>query len=209
MATEKLKSNPFKAGSKAHQFLEMCDVDYQTGYSSIVGIEALEGAHLKTDNGGGWCRSDGPLGTYFNVNRVKRGGRIVSVQLTGYRQNEFSGAIDREIVDAYKNEKCCVLAVHGKYIEIDHKDGRKQDYKLHDNQTLDDFQPLHKAVNVAKRRHCQECAATGIRFDATKVGYPVPQFIGPEKYNGSCIGCYWHDPKKFNEKISEKFSKDR
>lgn len=207
MATEKLQSNPFKPGSKAHQFLEVCDLDYQTGYSSIVEI-ATHG-DLKTDNGGSWCRSDGPLGAYFNIHRAKRGGRIVSVQLTGYRQNEFSNVIDREITEAYKNENCRVLGIGGKYIEIDHKDGRKQDYKLHDNQTLDDFQPLHKAVNIAKRRHCQVCAATGIRFDATRVGYPVQQFIGPEKYNGSCIGCYWHDPKRFNEKISEKYTKSR
>lgn len=206
MATEKLQSNPFKPGSKAHYFLEVCDLDYQTGYSSIVEIEAHD--KLKTDNGGSWCRTDGPLGR-FNIHRAKRRGRIISVQLTGYRQNEFSNAIDQEIVDAYKNENCRVLAIRGKYIEIDHKDGRKQDYKLHDNQTLDDFQPLHKTVNIAKRGHCQTCVATGIRFDATQLGYSVRQFIGPEKYNGSCIGCYWHDPKQFREKISEKYTKSR
>jgi hypothetical protein len=209
MAIERPNSNPFKSGSKAHAFLELCDMDYSTGFSSIVGIESLEKAGLKTDNGGGWCRSDGPLGNYFNVHRVKRGGRIVSVQLTGYRQNEFDGAIDREISEAYKNENCRVLAVRGKYIEIDHKDGRKQDYKLHDNQTVADFQPMHKAANVAKRQHCRDCTKTGIRFDATQLGYSVPQTVGPEKYNGSCIGCYWHDPKKFNLDISARFQKTR
>lgn len=209
MATEKIKFNPFKSGSKAHKFMELCGMDYQTGYSNIVGLDVLESAGLKTDNGGGWCRSDGPLGTYFNVHRTLRGGRIVSVQLTGYKQNEFSGAIDREILEAYKNEACRVLAIHGKYIEIDHKDGRKHDYKLHDNQTLDDFQPLHKAANVAKRQHCRDCTETGIRFDATRIGYSVPQFVGPEKYNGSCIGCYWHDPSEFNRTVGAGFQKTR
>jgi len=209
MATEKLQGNPFKEGTKASLFFSLCNVDLNTGYSDIVGMSVLEPAGLKTDNGGSWCRSDGPLGTYFNVNRVKRGGKIVSVQLTGYKQNNFSSSIDAEITNRYKNDPCRVLYVTGKYIEIDHKDGRKHDFKLHDNQTLDDFQPLHKSANVAKRQHCRVCADTGMRFNAMSLGYSTSHFIGPEKYNGSCIGCYWHDPFEFNKIISSTFVKTR
>ena len=204
-----LNSNPFKEGTKAWIFCESADIDYKTGYSKIVDIEHLTALGLKTDNGGSWCRSDGPLGSFFNVHRTKRRGKIYSVQLVGYKQNDFTNHIDGEIIKAYKDEKCRVLFVGGKNIEIDHKDGRKKDFKLHDNQTIVDFQPLHKSVNIAKRDHCSTCVKTGLRFDARSLGYDIPQFIGPLKYTGSCIGCYWHDPKQFNAVVTANFEKDR
>jgi hypothetical protein len=41
------------------------------------------------------------------------------------------------------------------------------------------------------------------------MGYIVPQWIGSEIYNGSCIGCFWYDPPEFNHQISENFKKVR
>jgi len=209
MAIEKITQNPFKTGSKAHTFFEACELNPEDGYSRIVELEELTELGLKTDNGGSWCRSDGPLGRYFLVRREKKYGRINSVQLVGYKQNDFSGKIDTEIVKAYKDEPCRILQVSSRYVEVDHKDGRKQDYRLHDNQTLDDFQPLHKSCNVAKRNHCSVCAKTGIRFDARLIGYSVAQYIGPIEYHGSCVGCYWHDPKKFNQETTECYDKTK
>ena len=67
---------------------------------------------------------------------------------------------------------------------------------------LDDFQPLSKAANNAKRQHCKRCRETGRRFDAKRLGYRVSQFKGNGVYNGMCVGCYWHDPKRFNCEVS-------
>jgi len=186
-----------------------CRLDFDSGFSDIIGIKELTDLGLKTDNGGSWCRSDGPLGKYFNISRVKRKGKIDSVQLVGFKQNDFTGKIDSRIVEAYKNDKCRVLAVGGKFIEIDHKDGRKHDFKLHDNQTIEDFQPLHKTCNVAKRQHCKVCVETGVRFDATQLGFSQKQTLGTEEYHGSCIGCYWHDPELFVKTISASYVKLR
>jgi hypothetical protein len=36
-------------------------------------------------------------------------------------------------------------------------------------QKLEDFQPLSKAANDAKRQHCKICMRTGERFDAKKL----------------------------------------
>jgi len=204
-----VKKNPFREGTKAYVFCEAAEVDYTTGFSKIIDIVHLTALGLKTDNGGSWCRSDGPLGDYFNVHRTLRRGKIDSVQLVGYKQNDFTNHIDAEIISQYKDEKCRVLFVGGRNIEIDHKDGRKKDFKLHDNQTVDDFQPMHKTVNIAKRDHCALCAKTGMRFDARQLGYDVPQFIGTLHYTGSCMGCYWHDPKQFNRIVSAEFQKER
>jgi hypothetical protein len=205
-------SNPFRPGTQAHLFCEIAHVDYLTGFSDIVELPTLIAVGLQQEvgsNGGSWCRSDGVLGSKFNIHRRLAGGRIVSVQLVGFAKNNFTNKIDTAIIDAYKNANCRVLAIKGKTIEIDHKDGRKDDYSLHDNQTLDDFQPLHKSANVAKRRHCNVCKETRIRFDATRLGYSVPQYIGTTHYTGSCVGCYWYDMETFNRHVSEDYVKIR
>jgi len=208
MAT-KLTGNPFRARSKASIYFNACNVDLETGFSDVIEHDQLCQLGLETDNGGSWCRSDGTLGKHFEIYRAKLKGKIYSVQLVGYKQNDFTGKIANVIAEKYKHDNCRILSVKGKYIEIDHKDGRKNDYKLHDNQTVDDFQPLHKCCNVAKRQHCKVCTETGLKFNAMLLGYSVAQHIGPIEYHGSCIGCYWYDPKEFNSIISSGFVKKR
>jgi hypothetical protein len=53
-------------------------------------------------------------------------------------------------------------------IEIDHKDGRKNDLHISDlhTQKIDDFQPLCKAANEVKRQICKKCKETDKRWDA-------------------------------------------
>jgi hypothetical protein len=43
--------------------------------------------------------------------------------------------------------------------EIDHKNGWKNDLSVMNPKTqkLEDFQPLSKSANDAKRQHCKEC----------------------------------------------------
>ncbi len=47
-----------------------------------------------------------------------------------------------------------------------------------ENQRLEDFQPLSKAANDAKRQFCKECKRTGIRYDAKLLGYPMSYYSG-------------------------------
>jgi hypothetical protein len=209
MSNNKLTGNPFKKNSKAWIFCELADIDYETGFSNFVPLEVLDNHGLKTINGGDWCRSDGSLGRYFNINRKKERGRIVGVELLGYKKNHFSNKINKKIKSFYAQKDCKVLAVTGSYIECDHKDGRKDNFELPENQKLTDFQSLHKSANIAKRQHCKECKESGIRFDAKRLGYSVSQWIGPENYTGTCIGCFWYDPQKFNEEISHSYVKER
>ena len=60
-----------------------------------------------------------------------------------------------------KDKKCVILGVNGfsenTKIEIDHKDGRKEDMRVSDKSTqrLEDFQPLCKAANDIKRQICK------------------------------------------------------
>lgn len=204
-----MQINPFRKDSKAWQYIEICNLDYNTGFSKLVGIDLLEKYGLKTTNGGDWSRDDGPLGKKFNIERIKERGKIVGVQLHGYKKNIFSNSIKKEIRDFYSKLYCRVLAIRGSFIEIDHKDGRKDDFGMPEQQSENDFQPLHRNVNIAKREHCKQCKETNMRFDAKRLGYSVSQFVGNLEYKGSCIGCFWHDPAEFNTIISKDYKKER
>jgi len=94
-----------------------------------------------------------------------------------------------------------------KVIECDHKDGRydSETYSNVSNQDTNDFQPLHRNVNLSKRTHCNNCITSNKRYDARKLGYIIGWYNGDESYKGSCVGCYWYDPYIFNREISKHF----
>ncbi len=186
-------------------FLQLAQPD-ELGFSRRVGIDEFTGDYqkLRLGNGGSWCRDDGPLAKKYNIRRHKKSGKIVAIELQGYKKVAIEKPIPTWIRTALQNERCAILDTSK--VEIDHKDGRRDDPRLNDPDrvTLNDFQPLSKAANNAKRQHCKECRATNRRYDAKRLGFPISQYAGNGIYNGTCIGCYWHDPKMFIRKISAK-----
>ena len=190
--------------SKAQLFLELAEPN-DKGFSRDVPITEFQGryAGLKLGNGGSWCRDDSGLGAKFNINRIKQGNRIVAIALHGFRKQEIGKVIPRHVRTALQGKRCAVLGTSNP--EIDHKDGRRDDPRYNDPESLtgDDFQPLSKAANNAKRQICKECRETNKRFDAKRLGYRVSQVQGNGVYRGSCVGCYWHDIAYFNSEVSK------
>ncbi|BAW73947.1 ulcer-associated gene restriction endonuclease [Helicobacter pylori] len=91
-------------------------------------------------------------------------------------------------------------------IEIDHKDGRKDDLRVSDlnTQTFDDFQALCKACNDKKRQICKKCKESGYRFDATKIpGNRYPFYEGAIEYDG-CVSCYQYDPIQYRKTCNDR-----
>ncbi len=184
----------------------------EEGFSPVIYMEELEQYHhsFHTTNGGDWCR-DGQnyLGTKYYIKRDKVKGRIFSVKTDGYRKlTKINQNIRKDILKTVRAQRCVILDVSTN-IECDHKDGMKDDWRLNDisSQQLEDFQPLSKAANDAKRQHCKKCIENGERYDAKKLGYKESYIMGNES-SKTCVGCYWYDPKKFNQKISESFNKE-
>ena len=194
----------FRRNSKAALFIELAEPK-ENGFSRKVYVSEFHGryAPLIMGNGGDWCRDDGALAKKFNIQRHKKGNAIDYVRLHGFKKQPINKPIPPDIREKLSNKKCSVLGI-GK-IEIDHKDGRRDDPRLSDASKvkLSDFQPLSKAVNNAKRQHCKVCRQTNQRFDAKQLGYSKGQIEGDELYRGSCVGCYWYDPIAFNKAISQ------
>lgn len=200
----------FRPGSKASLFLELATPDSE-GFSRKVKVRRFVGKYetLKMGNGGSWCRDDGSLAKHYNVVRHKEGGKITAVELHGYKKAPIEKPIPAEIRQELKDKPCAVLAISK--VEIDHRDGRRDDPRLGDPKRLklSDFQPLSKAVNLAKRQHCKRCRQTNKRFDARLLGYSAAQWKGNGIYRGSCIGCYWHDPQRFNREVSASYKREK
>lgn len=189
-------------------FLEIAKPD-EEGFSRVITIDELVAINpdFKTGNGCGWGRSDGAL-KEFNVKRELVGNKVVSIKLDGKNKNQKNRAISESIKKNINKKPCAILNINSN-IECDHKDGMYDDSRVADvrQQKEDDFQPLSKAANGAKRTHCNNCKDTGKRFDATRLGYSAP-FTKGDADTKSCVGCYWYDPKAFNKLISKDFKKD-
>lgn len=207
--------------SKIELFLELAKPD-SNGISRWVLASEFSGAYkdLSLGNGGSWCRKSSNLAKKYNIEFDKsltKGNKIDAIRLNGFNiEIQFSQQIRRDIKEFYKHKNCVMLGINGRsentIIEIDHKNGRKDDLRLNDlkNQKLDDFQPLCKAANDIKRAICKACKATNLRFDAKNIaGNPYSFYKGGAKYSAKlgCVGCYQYDPVAYRKECVKKIAK--
>ncbi len=184
------------------------------GYSEEVRIDYLVenvNAYFKTTNGSSWNRTNQSfLGKKYNIQRGHEKGSISSVKLEGInKHNTIDQAIRADIQSEIKKQRCAILFI-SENIECDHKDGLKDDGRVGnlETQSIDDFQPLCKTANMAKKSHCKKCKDTHKRFDAKQLGYSFGFTKGDEN-SPDCKGCYWYDPRAFNKAISKDYKKSR
>lgn len=197
--------------TKTFLFLELSNPD-KKGFSRWVNTSEFIGKYkdLKLGNGGSWCRKESQLAKKYNLEFDKSlnpGNSINRIRLVGFNSTNIGDqTIRTEIKKEIKKRRCVILYTSN--VEVDHKDGRKDNLKVLNSKTqkLSDFQPLSKAANDAKRQFCKECKQTGKRFDAKKLGYPISFIEGNFDYKPEvgCSGCFWHDPLEFRSKLSLK-----
>lgn len=203
-------------------FFELAKPD-ENFVSRWVKVEEFVGEYksLQFGNGAGWARNDGPFGRKYNVEKktdITPGNRVDAIRINGLRNEKtFSQAIRKDIKDFYRDKNCVMLGVNGKsantLIEIDHKDGRKDDWRVSEKETqkIEDFQPLCKAANDIKRQICKVCKATDKRWDAKNIkGNPYSFYKGDENYNEQlgCEGCYQFDPVEYRKESVKKIAKE-
>ncbi len=208
--------------SKTELFIELSNPD-SNGVSRWVYVSEFVGKYkdLQLGNGGSWCRASSSLARKYNVEFDKNltsGNSIDAVRLNGYKEKaSFNQVIRKDIRDFYKDRRCVMLGIRGfsenTKIEIDHKDGRKDDWRVSniETQKFSDFQPLCKAANDVKRQICKECRASNIRWDATNIkGNPYPFYAGDKNYNEplGCVGCYQYDPVEYRKSCVRRISKE-
>ena len=203
--------------TKIELFLKLAKPN-ENGVSRWVSVDEFVGEfkELKLGNGGSWCRKSSALAKKYIVEFDKTqstGNSIDAIRLNGFNENEtFNQAISSEIKKYYKDKPCVMLGIIGTSentkIEIDHKEGTKNSQRVSNisTQKLEDFQPLTKAANDAKRQICKRCQETDKRFDATCIkGFPMSYYRGNSSLKESgCIGCYQYDPVAYREELLKK-----
>ena len=206
--------------TKNELFLELAQPD-SNGISRWVLSSEFTGKYsdLKFGNGGSWCRAGSSLAKKYIVEvdkTITPGSCIDAVRLNGFRNEDtFNQAIRKDIRDFYREQRCVMLGVRGfsenTKIEIDHKDGRKEDWRVSnpETQNVEDFQPLCKAANDVKRQICKVCKSTNKRWDATNIkGNPYPFYEGDSIYTEEqgCVGCYQYDPVAYRKACVRRIS---
>lgn len=202
--------------SKKDLFLELAKPD-NNGKSRWVSVTEFVDKYspLVMGNGCDWGRKSSQLRQLYIVEFDKSqtpGNRVDRVRLNGFnREANFSQTIRKDISDEIRTRRCVMLGVNGKsentIIEVDHKDGRKNDMRISDmaTQRIEDFQPLCKAANDIKRQICKNCALNDRRWNARNIeGNPYDFYEGGEKYEGTCVGCYQYDPVEYRKRSAQR-----
>lgn len=208
--------------SKKELFLELAKPN-KDGISRWVHVSEFVGKFkmLQLGNGCDFARKNSSLAREFIVEFDKsltKGNRVDAIRLNRFNRAEaFNQAISKEIRDFYKDANCVMLGIRGTSentkIEIDHKNGRKNDYRVSNLKTqhVDDFQPLCKAANDAKRQICKRCKQTNLRWDAKNIkGNPYSFYKGTQEYREplGCEGCYQFDPVKYRKEAVRRVAKE-
>lgn len=169
---------------------------------------------LELLNGLSWGRKSSSLAKKYILEvdkSITNGNKIDRIRLNGFNTSNdknISQTIRADIKKDISKQRCVVLGTNRSCdhkVEVDHKDGRKIDERIMNTKTqvLDDFQPLSKPANDAKRQFCKECKETNLRYDAKLLGYTVSFIKGDINYTDEigCIGCYWYDPIAFRQEL--------
>jgi hypothetical protein len=197
--------------TKTELFIKLAQPDVN-GVSRWVSAREFVGeyADLKFGNGASWARKESTLAKRYIIEfdkSITPGNGIDRIRLNGFNEGDYSQHIRANIKKTIKARRCVVLGTSNP--EVDHKNGMKNEDRVmrNEDQRLEDFQPLSKAANDAKRQFCKECRRTGIRYDAKLLGYPISYYQGGAKHNceeDACVGCYWYDPLEFKRHLQEK-----
>ena len=199
-------------------FLELAKPDSK-GISRWVNTSEFIGKYssLELLNGLSWGRRSSSLAKKYNIETdksVTSGNKIDRIRLNGFNTSNdknISQVIKLEIKQIISKQRCIILGTNRSCdhkVEVDHKDGRKDNERIMNTSTqlLEDFQPLSKPANDAKRQFCKKCKETNLRYDAKLLGYSVSFTFGDINYTDElrCVGCFWYDPIAFRQKLDLK-----
>lgn len=197
--------------TKTELFIKLAQPD-ENGVSRWVNVTEFVGEYacLTFGNGASWARKESTLAKKYVIEfdkNITSGNGIDRVRLNGFNNGGYSQYIRADIKRAIKSRRCVVLGTSKP--EVDHKNGMKNEGRVmrNEEQRLEDFQPLSKAANDAKRQFCKECRSSGIRYDAKQLGYPIPYYSGGAEHHNeetACIGCFWYDPIEFRKHLTTK-----
>lgn len=179
------------------------------GQSRWVPISAFAGAGLTWTNNGNLRR-----GVAFGLTDIKWQTRRVSgpksavteLRMNGWNDADaFDQTIQPSVRAALASQYNCNLSmmpVPKTDREVDHRFGFKEhpDYvELYSrgNQRVQDFQLIHRVLNLQKRQMCVTCVETKERPPHPTLGFAEGDRTLAARF--PCRGCYLAEPERFRE----------
>jgi len=176
--------------------------------SEWVSVDKFAAAGLHWSTGNGNLRRNTPWNLYellWDVRRVSGGrSRVTHLRMNGNNPNrKVNQRIRPDIVRELRATGVCnisLLPVHPEDQEVDHRWGYKEadahaEVMDVSTQTVDDFQLLHRSLNLLKREACKKCRETGCRFAHPTQGFAEGDATWSEEVG--CRGCYLAQPEMF------------
>ena len=176
-------------------------------FSDWVSVELFNDAGLNWGDNGN-LRRNTPWGLTELLWQVKRvagpRSRVTHLRMVGINeQRQFNQRIRADIVSELRSTGICnisLLPVPEQDKEVDHRWGYKEadahaDVMNTCTQSVDDFQLLHRCMNLIKREACKKCRETGCRYV-----HPEKPFVqGDEVFTSElgCVGCYLAQPERY------------
>lgn len=155
-----------------------------------------EYSSLMPTNGNQWYRNYG-IGGKYNFEKKVENGKIFW-RLNGLKKVSGSRFIRKDIREIILKKPCVITNIISDKNEVDHRDGRYPIETIKkESQLVEHFQSLNSHLNKQKRTHCNNCKKTGFRYDAKERGCSISVVSGNLKYEGTCEGCFWYEPKSF------------
>jgi hypothetical protein len=190
--------------SKTNTLLDAMQIDPNTGVSpwwDVDKLEAMIGFPLR-GNGSPFFQKDRSVGVMYTIEKQMDKGKLSMVRTTGfapYHQSNRASGVPKDVRDWLATGVPCSMCGTTSDLRPDHKDGNKEPLP---NAGIGDFQPLCVHCNTVKREVCKKCVASGLRFDAKSLGYPISWTRGTKNFQPQsprCLGCYWYDPRAFRK----------
>ena len=196
---------------------EHANLDEKTGKCDFMRIESLERDGIKCTGNGCVVRAGSSLDKKYIVEKLRQNNDclsspIVAIRFLGYKDEEvFDQKIRGDIKKEISKRRSAWSGMPGTPsdpIEVDHKDGLKNDLRLNDlsRQRIDDFQPLRKSENDLKRQYCKDCEKTFKRPTAKEIlgeaeCFDVDFTHGDSRLDETvgCEGCFLYDPIAWRE----------
>ncbi len=206
--------NYLGGAAKKELFLAFCppDEEGRTRRVALSELNAIYPGGFIPGNGCEWARNGSCLGNKFRIkrydrdgNQINNGNAVYSIELVGFNDSQFKQRIPAEVRAFYRG--CgCVACPACSDIQIDHKVG----LKLKTAKRIEDYQPLCRRCNDAKREWCKRCKRTGLRPDPREIlshtwwrNCPVGWIKGNRTLDRSlpnpCEGCFCYDFLAFGD----------
>lgn len=198
--------------TKKDLFIELANpINFKSRWVSVSEF-VWKYKELQLGNWWSWCRWSSSLAQEYIVEfdkSITPWNKIDRIRLNWENEyHKLSQNIREDIKKEISKKRCIILWTNRSCdhkTEVDHKDGRKNDLSVMNSKTqkLEDFQPLSKPANDAKRQFCIECKNSWLRYDAKKLWYTVSIVEWDLKYNEKlwCKWCFWYDPIAFRQKL--------